>query len=512
MVESKQTLVSSSFLFVITFATVFFLSSLLILGAMIPANSHYDNQISSFSTKSSDISSSKSLQINFGAAFAQSSVATLASSASNTNNSLVFNNYENSEIGISIKYPSTFLIDESNSNETVKQVTFFPAYDDGSDYPQTYISWFNIYVEELYPPISDSPINFSSYLEDQANAIQEENEDVTIVETSTDAMLSGHPAYKLVTRSYSGNTSIDDIEIGTIIGNKLFILNYEVNTNDVQNSLPVANKMIYSFKINTMSLAESLKDLTNSTDFATIQEKVPILGDLLSSLSLKNLTNNPYGILNILGLNETTRSTIENFLTNSSIPSPGSMQTNFSSLLNSDLRSINPETLCSIQILSSLCKGNILSQPTFAPFSSNESSISGIGDLFNLSRDNTTVGDTRAIGEGFNLLELKSLLGPFAMSSSSSPSSSSSDSSENASGPLGDFNLSSLFSSSLPTTNTTSPNQSAALLLNQLLLNNDIVNKNTSNNNISNSGNLLTLGNGSIFNPFKALFGTNSTD
>ena len=522
MIKSKQTLnISSPFSYVIIFATLSLLSSLLIVQAG-TANLNFHDQIN-------NVGHSNVFQIDSGlaSAFAQSSETILANSDSTGNNSLVFNNYENSEMGISIKYPSNFLIDESNSNETVKQVTLFPAYDDSSDYyPPTYISWFDIYVEELYPPISDNPINISSYLKDQANAIQEENADVTIIKTSIDSILSGYPAYELVTRSYSGNTSIDNIEIGTIVGNKLYILSYEVNTNDVQNSLPVANKMIYSFKINSLDLADSLNKLTNSTSLATIKNKMPFLEGLLSSLSIKNLTNNPYSLLNSLDLNETTKSTIENILKNSSIESGiGSIPTNFSSLLASDLRSINPETLCNIQLLSSLCKGDVLSQPTFSPFLSNESSLTGFNDLFNLSRNTTTTfGNMSSIGDGVNLSELKNLLGPFAMLSSSpsaSPSSSSIfGSSENASNPLADFGLSSLLTaspsnSSASSSNSTSPS-GALLLLNQLLLNSGFGGSNINSSSNSSAGdseenNQIALGNDSSFNPFQALFGTNGT-
>ena len=115
--------------------------------------------------------------------FAQESVATLANSVSDSNNTIIFNNYENSEVGVSIKYPSNFLIDESNSNETVKQISFFPAYDDDSGLsPETFISWFDVYVQTFYPPIFYSPDNLSSYLEDRTNEVQEEDQDVTIIE------------------------------------------------------------------------------------------------------------------------------------------------------------------------------------------------------------------------------------------------------------------------------------------------------------------------------------------
>lgn len=478
-------------------------------------------------------------------AYAQSAVATLANSASGTNDTLVFNTYENSGMGISIKYPSSFLIDESNSNETVKQVSFFPAYDDSTQYPQTYISWFNVYVEDLYPPIYDSgnQINISSYLESQANSIQEQDADVTIVETSTDSMLSGIPAYKLVTRSYSGNTSIDDIEIGTLVGNKLYILNYEVNTNDVQNSLPIANKMIYSFKINSLNnLADSITKLANSSSIAKIKEEVPFLANLFSSLNIKNITNSPYSLLNSLGLNETTFSTLQSLLSNSTAflsSSSGSLSsTNLSSLMGSGLGSVDPDTFCNIQILSSLCRGDVFSNHTnrsIAPFLSDWGSFGGnvsdLSQLFNLSNNTGTMGllggqsmlgpNVTAAGEGFNLSALMNFLGPFAMLESH-PSSSSSSSSTfpfltNSSNSLfGQTGLESLFSSF-----SSFDNHSDSMFLDHLFSHDggfgfgtSNVNSSSSSSNSTGSSSNSDMDLGSdlgSFDPFATIFGTNDT-
>lgn len=494
MTKSQNSTNRLPFLFAITFA-----STLLFVGVGLTTTTHTG---SNFQLEGISI-----IQSTPSVAFAQSSVATLASSASSSNDSLVFNNYENSEMGISIKYPSTFLIDESNSNETVKQVSFFPAYDDSSDNLQTYISWFEVYVEELYPPISDNPINISSYLKDQANSIQEENADVTIVETSTDSMLSGNPAYKLVTRSYDGNSSIDDIEIGTIVGNIFYSLNYEVNTNQVQDSLPIANKMIYSFKINSNNnLADSLNKITNSSSMAMIKEKVPFLEGLFSSININNLTNNPYSLLSSLGLNDTTKSALESYIANSSASSStgvGSLPSNLTSLMGSGLGSLNSESLCNIQILSSLCKGDVFSNHSLAPFLNNESSFGGLSDLLNKSISSSGIlggaalslgGGNNSAGEGFNLSELKNLLGPFTMLSSSSSSSNFSDNTTNPF--FGDSGLTSSLFSSL--SSSSANNQTDSMLLDRLFSD-------------AGFGNQTGFENDSSFNPFAALFGANST-
>ena len=46
---------------------------------------------------------------NSNLVYAQESIAALANSVSDNNNSIIFNNYENSEVGVSLKYPSKLL-------------------------------------------------------------------------------------------------------------------------------------------------------------------------------------------------------------------------------------------------------------------------------------------------------------------------------------------------------------------------------------------------------------------
>jgi hypothetical protein len=258
--------------------------------------------------------------------------------------------------------------------------------------------------------------------------------------------------------------------------------------------------MIYSFKINSLNdLADSLSNIVNSSSFATIKERVPFLEGLFSSLSMKNLTNNPYSLLSSLGLNESTKSTLENFIANSSATTAaGSLPSNLTSLMGSGLDSINSETLCSIQILSSLCRGDVFSNHSIPSFLGNDSSFGGLSDLFNKSisssellgdRAASILGNGSSVDEGFNLSELKNLLGPFAMLSSSS---------DNATNPLfGDSGLaSSLFSSS--SSSSLANNQTDSMLLDRLFSGTGF-------------GNQTGFENDSSFNPFAALFGTNST-
>jgi hypothetical protein len=456
MNKSKNVIIFSSTFFVLTFV-------ISLLGIM------FDTNILNGNTSSNLV-------------FAQESVASVANSASDNNNSIIFNNYENGKVGVSLKYPSSFLIDDSNSNETVTQIIFFPAYvDDSGVSPQTFISWFDIYVQTFYPPIFYSPDNVSAYLEDRINAIQEGDQDVTIIQSSTDALLAGHPAYKLVTQSYSGNDTIDTVEYGIILDNKLYSISYEVNTSDYQNSLPITNKMIYSFEIDSDNLSESLKLLTNLTGLAMLKEKIPLLNGILSSLNLSNFTDNSSELFNKTELNNSTKNILENLMNSSS----GNFL-NISSIMKS-VPAIDLKTICGVQLLSDLCGGGIFSNPSFNIGNSlpnNESSISGLVNLLNFSKNPK--------GE-FNLSEFKELLGPFAMLASPSfPSSSPSNPPlSSLESPSSTFPYSSL--DDLPFSSFFRSNGSDTSFLNQMF-------SNGSSNGTATTDN-------TIFNSFKALFG-----
>ncbi len=254
-----------------------------------------------------------------------------------TTAALHLNTYENNELGLSLKYPSTFLIDESNlTNQTLKQVSFFPV-DDVGGYPERYIQWMDVFVQTLNgsqyalsPSPSPAPnsqthnTDIGTLMVNLANDIQQQNEDVTILNASTDALLSGQPAYKLITRSYFENSTIDEVQVGTIVDNTLYSLNFEVESANYTKSLPVINTITESFKIKTAStIVEEILDLsppaaadatdtpsptTNTGAFPLLLDRV--LSSLKSDLRIDEITNNSRELKNL-------ENSINNLLANS---------------------------------------------------------------------------------------------------------------------------------------------------------------------------------------------------
>ena len=99
-------------------------------------------------------------------------------------------------------------------------------------------------------PSPQTNFDIVAYSQNLANSIQQGNQDVTIIEGSNNTLLSGHPAYKLITKSHINNLTIDDVLISTILNNKVYSLDYQTDSSNYLDSLPTANKIIQSFKIN----------------------------------------------------------------------------------------------------------------------------------------------------------------------------------------------------------------------------------------------------------------------
>ncbi|HYO06537.1 MAG TPA: hypothetical protein VER14_06110, partial [Phototrophicaceae bacterium] len=196
-----------------------------------------------------------------------------------------------------------------------------------------YIQWMDVFVQPLNGSqyaLSPSPAltgqsnntNIGTLMVNLANDIQQQNEDVTILNASTDALLSGQPAYKLISRSYSGNSTTDEVQVGPIVDNTLYSLNFEVESANYTKSLPVINAITGSFKIKTAStIVEEILDLSPSNANATSASPASntgaypllldrVLSSLKSDLRVDEITNNSRELKNL-------ENSISNLLANS---------------------------------------------------------------------------------------------------------------------------------------------------------------------------------------------------
>jgi len=351
-----------------------------------------------------------------------------------------FNTYENNGLGLSLKYPSTFLIDESNLNQTLRQVSFFPV-DNISAYPEKYIHWMDVFVQPLnasqYALSASLPnttttttqsnnAGIRTFMENLANDILQQNEAVTILNASADALLSGQPAYKIITRSYFENSTIDEIQVGTIVDNTLYSLNFEVESANYTKSLPVTDAITESFEIKTAStIVEEILDLspddtaadTTTAPTSTTTDAFPLLLDrVLSSLKsdlrvdeitnnsreLKNLENSINSLLansrNGVNQSQSTVTSVEkgfrDLIASLNLPDNATQRldtSEFNNLIGS-LRSFSNSTGLSDSpaVISSLLS-NLLSTPS--PSLSSSSSSSSNNAAENPPNNNRNIGD-----------------------------------------------------------------------------------------------------------------------
>jgi hypothetical protein len=387
--------------------------------------------------------------------FAQGSGAPIGNSGSSIDTTteaaaVQFNTYENNELGLSLKYPSTFLIDESNLNQTLMQVSFFPV-DNISAYPEKYIQWMDVFVQPLnssqYALSASLPNNnnnntattgsnnagIRTFMENLANDILQQNEDVTILNASADALLSGQPAYKIITRSYFENSSIDEIQVGTIVDNTLYSLNFEVHSANYTKSLPVTDAITESFEIKTAStIVEEILDLSpDETADATDTTAAPtstadafpllmdrVLSSLKSDLRIDEITNNSRELKNLensissllansrngVNQSQSTVTSVEkgfrDLLSSLNLPNNATQRldtSEFNNLIGS-LRSFSNSTGLSdspaviSSLLSSLLSGSTASSPSPSLNNTDENPTNNnrnIGDYLNFNRTET---------------------------------------------------------------------------------------------------------------------------
>jgi eukaryotic-like serine/threonine-protein kinase len=179
----------------------------------------------------------------------------LAQANDNYKNNNSFRTYENPAYGIQIQYPSTWIIyagdvfsdNDDDDDAAIDIVSFLgPVKSDTEAYaPSLYISIDN-------PPPADLNLNLTEYLARITNDYDARLKDFKVIESNTNSsILASKPAYKLVFTDEEDEIHYKTMEIGTIIGEKVYLLSYAAQEEQYSDYLPTVQKMINSLKINT---------------------------------------------------------------------------------------------------------------------------------------------------------------------------------------------------------------------------------------------------------------------
>ena len=151
--------------------------------------------------------------------------------------------YQNSTAGIKMQYPSNWNKQENGTRQDTQTdlVTFTPPTINS-------IASLDITVDDITDSLGTTLAQYGS---DEIGSLKQQfaNNDFKLIESKSSIILAGLPAYRIVYTSVDQNTTTKDMEIGAIKGGKVYILTYEAGPNEYDKYLPIALKMIDSFKL-----------------------------------------------------------------------------------------------------------------------------------------------------------------------------------------------------------------------------------------------------------------------
>lgn len=117
-------------------------------------------------------------------------------------------------------------------------------------------------IVKFYPPndassaqvtissdIASKNQSLASYLSDIIGSEQQDLKDFKVVDSNTVNILSGNPAYLLVSSYLDNITNYETLETGTIVDDKVYFITYDVKTPYYTTYLPQVKEMITSFKL-----------------------------------------------------------------------------------------------------------------------------------------------------------------------------------------------------------------------------------------------------------------------
>ena len=149
---------------------------------------------------------------------------------------------------VRIQYPASWTIDEQDidPNDTITNIVTFSS-------PLT--SRFDIYSENLgigLERLADQNMTLEEYATSLITDYNETSTDFNPIELNTNITLGGgnnNPAYRLIYTDREDNINYKTMEIGTIIGDKVYYIQYIAEEKKYSNYLPTIQMMINSLQI-----------------------------------------------------------------------------------------------------------------------------------------------------------------------------------------------------------------------------------------------------------------------
>jgi hypothetical protein len=156
--------------------------------------------------------------------------------------------YENPKFGIKLEYPSYWDVYENQTGQGIgttatNVVTFLSPLESNSDRFQENL---DIQINDLS---NEKGLNISKYVNNRINDLKQSYEGFKIIELNTrNLTLGGSTAYEILYTSVEDNTRYTSAEVGTLKGDKAYVLTYDAEAASYTNYLPIIKKMVDSFQ------------------------------------------------------------------------------------------------------------------------------------------------------------------------------------------------------------------------------------------------------------------------
>ena len=202
-------------------------------------------------------------------------------------NDNTFKRYENPTYGTNIQYPSDWRADggDTYANDYVTDIVSFIAPIRSNT--EAYASSLSISIDNLLP-------NLNEYLTRITTDYSDTYEDFNVIDSDTDSILSGKPAYKIVFTDEEYGIDYKSMEVGTIIEDKVYFVTHYAKEEQYLDYLPTIQKMISSVKMTKSSGGlETDSSTTRKGSYEINPPRNQLTGRYYEGLDWREICNNP---------------------------------------------------------------------------------------------------------------------------------------------------------------------------------------------------------------------------
>jgi eukaryotic-like serine/threonine-protein kinase len=153
--------------------------------------------------------------------------------------------YENSTYGIRIQYPANWTKEEQDSNPADSVTNIVTLYSPLDSRVDEYSENLGVSVENL----TNANITLEQYTDSLTDNYNETLTDFKVIESNTNTILGGNPAYKLVYTDKEDDINYKTMEIGALVGDKVYFIEYFAEENYYSKYFPTIQKIIESVEV-----------------------------------------------------------------------------------------------------------------------------------------------------------------------------------------------------------------------------------------------------------------------